>query len=106
MNTMKDINANNIRDRLDELNAQSILVLNTSEKTIICDYMIICTVNSSRQMRFIANTLLQEHSVKRQFNEDDEHSWCLVDLGDVMVHIMTNEARIEINLEELWSNKK
>lgn len=103
---MNTSNIKQITERLDELKAQSIVVLNTSEKTIICDHMIICTVNGTRQMKFIANELLKENQQKRQFSDDEEQSWCLVDLGNIIVHIMTDDARVEIDLESLWADKK
>ena len=104
---MNNISVDDIAKRLDELNAQSIMVLNTSGKTIICDHMIICTVNSTRQMRFIGNSLLKEHGLKRKYTEEnDNESWHLVDLGNVIVHIMTADARVEIDLESIWSDKK
>lgn len=104
---MNNIDINTLSERLEELHAQSIVVLNVSEKTIICDYMVLATVNSHRQMRFIANALLKEHGEKRQYTETSEdEDWVLIDLGTVMVHIMTPEARINIDLESLWANPK
>ena len=100
---MNNLDIKIISERLEELHAQAIIVLNVAEKTIICDHMVIATVNSHRQMRFIANTLLKEHGEKRQYTETSkDEDWVLVDLGNIMVHIMTPEARVNIDLESLW----
>lgn len=104
---MNNIDINTLSERLEELHAQSIVVLNVSEKTIICDHMVLATVNSHRQMRFIANTLLKENGSKRQYTETSEdEDWVLVDLDTIIVHIMTPEARINIDLESLWADPK
>lgn len=94
-----------ITQQLEALHAESIVTLHTGDKTIICDYMVIATANSHRQMQYIANELLKAHGGKRQHHENEEEHWVLVDLGNVMVHIMTKEARVAIDLESLWSDR-
>lgn len=101
---MSNLNVNDIKDKLESLQAQSIVVFHVSEKTIICDYMVLATATSHRQMKFIANDLLGEFGGKRQYTENSaDEDWVLVDLGDIMIHIMTPDARLDIDLESLWS---
>lgn len=103
---MNNLEINDITQQLEDLKAESIVTLYTGDKTIICDYMVLATVESHRHMRFIANTLLKENSHKRQYTENSEdQDWLLVDLGDIIVHIMTPQARVAIDLESLWSKK-
>ncbi|UTC24955.1 ribosome silencing factor [Candidatus Comchoanobacter bicostacola] len=102
MNSMQ----NQICQVLEECKASSILVINTEGKTVICDFMIIATAESSRQMQFIAQTLLRDFKKDRmQSNAETDENWTLIDLGDAIVHIMTPEARNTINLEEIWSKR-
>jgi ribosome-associated protein len=104
---MNTLNVNDIKEQLESLKAQSIVVLQVSKKTIICDYMVLATVNSHRQMKFIANSLLRDFGGKRQYTDNSaDEDWVLIDLGDIMVHIMTPEARIDIDLESLWSTSE
>ena len=101
---MNNLEIKNITQQLEDMKAQSIVTLYTADKTIICDYMILATVDSHRHMRFIANTLLKENNSKRQYTENsDDEDWILVDLGNIIIHIMTPEARVAIDLESLWS---
>lgn len=102
---MHSLDIKAITDQLEALHAESIVTLHTANKTIICDYMVLATVNSQRQMRFIANELLKAHGAKRQHNEDSEDSWVLVDLGHTIIHLMTKDARVAIDLETLWSER-
>lgn len=96
-----------ICEKLDELHAQSVLVLNTSETTTVCDYMVIATVESQRQMNAITASLLREFKKDRLHSQpESDDSWALVHIGDTIIHIMTPEARLHYNLEELWDKKK
>ena len=102
---MNILNVNDIKEQLESHKAQSIVVLHVSKKTIICDYMVLATVDSHRQMKFIANSLLSDFGGKRQYTDNSaDEDWMLIDLGDIMVHIMTPEARVDIDLESLWSD--
>ena len=104
---MSNLDIKSIQDKLEELHAQSIVVMHTADKTILCDYMVLATVSSHRQMNYIANEILKEAGEKRQYSQNsDEKDWMLVDLGDVIVHIMTPDARVDIDLESLWANPK
>lgn len=91
---------------LENHKAKSILVIDTQGKTIICDHMVIATVDSQRQMQFIAQTLLREFKHMRAHTEaETDENWTLVDLGDTIIHLMTDDARSTINLEEIWSKR-
>jgi ribosome-associated protein len=73
--------------------------------------MIICTGNSNRHVRSIADNLAEEirHAGMMPFGVDNnsDGEWVLVDLGEVMVHIMQSDARNLYQLEKLWhSNTK
>jgi ribosome-associated protein len=77
----------------------------------VTDYFIICHGDSSTQTRAIADHLDEE--VKNRLKRRALHvegratgDWCLVDFGEVVVHIFTREKREFYQLEELWHDAK
>lgn len=75
----------------------------------ITDYFVICHAESTTQVRAITDyledevrkqTLLKPYHVEGRSNGE----WCLVDFGDVIVHIFQREKREFYQLEELWSD--
>lgn len=86
--------------------AQNIITLNVAHLTSITDYMLICSSTSSRHMRHIAETTLAAAEdagltvISREgMNSQD---WMIVDVGDVIVHVMSEQARGFYQLEGLW----
>ena len=95
-----------IQNILEDNKAKSVLTINTEGKTIICDHMVIATVDHEKQMNFIAQTLLREFkSIRHNADAQSDDQWALVDLGDIIVHLMTEDARSTINLEDIWSKR-
>ena len=92
---------------LDTNKAQDIVSIDLKDKTSIADYMIIASASSSRQTKALANNVqdrMKEINVGVVGMEgESEGDWVLVDVGDVVVHIMTPTTRAYYNLEELWS---
>lgn len=92
---------------LEDLKAEDILVLDVKGKTTITDWVIVATGSSSRHVRSIANNVAVEAKkantphLGSEGEEDGE--WVLVDLGDVIVHVMQRQAREYYDLESLWS---
>lgn len=91
---------------LDEGHALDIVVIDVRSQTSITDYMIVCTAKSSRQVRAIAENIMQE--MKRQGlpalsqHGLEEGEWALIDFADFVVHIMQPATRDFYNLEGLW----
>lgn len=78
--------------------------------SILADYYVITSAGSNRQLHAIANAIVEQ---AHENNYTDYHiegtrdsNWLLIDLGDVIVNIFTNEARDFYNLEKLWANGK
>lgn len=92
---------------LSDLKAVNVQPMNVSELTPLADYMVIATGNSSRHVRSIAENLVrqmkQRHVQPGHIETDKDDEWVLVDLGDVVVHIMQQRTRDFYNLEKLWS---
>jgi ribosome-associated protein len=100
----------NLRDlavnALNDLKAIDLTVIDVRDITTIADTMIICTGRSSRHVQSLAENVITE--AKRQqvtylnFEGQHEGEWIIVDLGDVIVHVMQPAAREFYNLEDLW----
>lgn len=96
-----------VQDELDERKAHQITTLDVRGKTSITDYMVIATATSSRHAKALCDYVvekskaqgLQPLGVEGQLGSD----WVLVDLGDVVLHVMTGQAREFYQLEKLWS---
>ena len=94
-------------DALDDLKAQDVKVMDVRELTDMTDYMIIASGRSGRQVAAMAEHL----TLTAKSNENpalgveglDDAQWVLVDLCDVVVHIMQPETRDEYQLEKLWA---
>ncbi|MBI2992996.1 MAG: ribosome silencing factor [Gammaproteobacteria bacterium] len=92
---------------LDTMKAMDIRSLDVRGLTSITDFMIIASGRSDRQVRALAQKALE---CARQFKVpvlgtegEREGEWVLIDLGDVIVHLMHPETRAYYQLEKLWS---
>lgn len=93
---------------LDDLKAKNITVLTVDHLTDIAERIVICEATSKRHVKALADKLgakAKESGLMPLGREGDKDSdWTLVDLGAVVVHIMTAEARKFYDLEGLWSS--
>jgi ribosome-associated protein len=96
-------------DALEDVKAQDIRVFNTTELTSLFDRVVIASGTSNRQTRALAASVRDK--VKERGGDvisvegEDTGEWVLVDLGDVVVHIMQPNIRAYYNLEEIWGGK-
>ncbi len=105
---------NNILDfvvkKLDDGKAENLTVLDIREKSSMADMIVIGTGTSSRHVMALAHNLVTELKKQdiRPLNDchRGEGCWAVVDLGDIIIHLFTADARQEYNLEELWSEPK
>ena len=87
--------------------ATNVVLLDTREVCSFADYFVICSGESSRQVKTIYEEI--EHVMKadgilphhREGNLDS--GWLLIDFGDVVIHIFSSEERDFYNLDALWS---
>jgi len=92
---------------LEDVKASDIEVLDVTKITTLFDRMIIASAVSTRQAKAIANNV--HDKVKESggiaYGTEGEGSgeWMLVDLGDILVHIMLPTVRAHYDLEGLWS---
>lgn len=93
-------------EKVEDLKARDIIELDVSEKSTVTESMIICSGNSKRHVISIAENVVVE--AKKAGNAPlsiegrDVGDWVLVDLGDVVLHVMQDEARDFYQLEKLW----
>jgi len=93
-------------DALEDIKAFDITVMDVRKLTEMTSYMIVASANSTRQAKAIADNVrekLKEKGAELRGTEGDkEGEWVLVDLSDIVVHIMIPSARAYYNLEQLW----
>lgn len=91
-----------------DLKAADPVVLDLRELTVITDYFVICHGTSRVHTRAIADRVLErfEEQRVRPFGSEGYQpgEWVLLDFGDVVVHILAEEARDFYGLERLWSD--
>ena len=105
------MNPNQLKDltiaAMEDLKAQDIEVLPISDTSTIADYMIIATGTSSRHIQSIADNIVIKAKENKLANPRVEgkvpDEWILVDLGDVIAHVMLASAREFYCLEKLWA---
>lgn len=97
-----------VTDALDDGKAEDIKAFDVSTLTSIADFMVIATGRSSRQVKALADRVAdaaRKKKVKPLGVEGEQASeWVLVDLGDVIVHVMQPETRAFYQLEKLWDS--
>ena len=100
--------ADAIAEILDSKKARDIKVLHVEDKTVIAEYFVLCTGNSSTQVKALAGEVeyrtelrgLSPYSVEGR----DNNSWILLDYSNVIVHIFSRDAREFYNLEKLYED--
>ena len=100
--------AESIVNVLDTKKANDIKVLKIDKKTIIADYFVICTGNSSTQIKTLADEVDYQLGVGKvpyvRLEGTDSNEWKVIDCHDVIVHIFYDEARSFYKLEKLWAD--
>ena len=91
---------------LEDVKGADILSIDVRDKTSIADYMLICTGTSNRQLNALVDNVRDKVKAAglKSLSEEGkgDSDWVLLDLGDVIVHVMTAAARQFYDLERLW----
>ena len=98
----------NVLNALEDIKAFDILTIDIRKHESIADYIIIASANSSRQAKALADNIkIKMKKINTPLigiEGESESEWVLVDLGDIIIHIMTPTIRVHYNLEELWAH--
>lgn len=90
---------------LDKNKAQSIEVFDLREKNYFVDYAIIASSLGSKHTLALLDHLKNELKPAEKFvNVDESSDWVVVDLGDILIHIMTPEYRVKYDMESFLSS--
>ncbi len=93
-------------DAIEDIKGFDITVMDVRKLTSMTSYMIVASATSSRQAKSIADNVREKLKEKgysiRGTEGEKEGEWVLVDLNDIVVHIMVPTTRAYYNLEQLW----
>jgi len=93
-----------ITDVLDKNKAEAIEVFDLREKNYFVDYAIIASSLGTRHTTALLDHLKNGIKPAEKFNNVDESGdWVVIDLGDVLIHIMTPEYRVKYDMETFLS---
>jgi len=109
INPQNENAAKRIAAFLQEHKGENTVVLNVSEESGWTDYFIISTVNSAGHMRGIVRELRNsldelQLQIAHKHKKIAEDEWILIDCGNIIIHLMSEEVRKFYDLERLWYN--
>ncbi|MBP5273874.1 MAG: ribosome silencing factor [Abditibacteriota bacterium] len=97
-----------ITDLLESKKAVDIQTLDLRDKSLMCDYFVICSGTSNIHIRTLCDTLVldgrKKGLKKRNVEGRANAKWILIDFKDIIVHIFDQSEREFYKLEELWEN--
>ncbi|QDH70657.1 ribosome silencing factor [Marilutibacter alkalisoli] len=96
-----------VRDALAELKAQDVAEIDVRGKSSVTDFMVVVSGTSTRHVKSIADEVVKQTKqlgfVPLGVEGEREAEWVLVDLADVVVHVMLPRVREFYALERLWT---
>ena len=97
-------------EALEDIKARDIEVFDVAHLTSMFDRVIIASADSARQLKALSGNVQEKAKAAggRVYGVEGEDGgdWALIDLGDIVVHIMQPAVRTHYNLEELWGQPK
>ena len=95
---------------LEDIKARDIEIFDVAHLTSMFDRVIVASADSSRQLKALASHVRDRAKASGGHvygvEGEDGGDWVLIDLGDIIVHIMQPAIRSHYNLEELWDQPK
>jgi ribosome-associated protein len=96
-------------EALDNLKAENVVLLDVHAQSSFTDYMIFASGSSRRHVSAIAESVVEAAKASGSpaigIEGEDIGEWILVDLGDVVAHIMLPDVRLYYDLEKLWGEE-
>lgn len=96
-------------EALEDVKGRDIVVFNVAAQTAEFERVVIASGDSTRQVAALANSVqdkLKALGARVRTEGQRNGEWALVDLGDIVVHVMHPTVRSHYNLEELWGEKE
>ena len=94
-------------DAVEERLAVEPVLLDLTDKSLLFDYVLVCAGNSDTHVRAITNSVLErsdkENLTPPRVSGQGIGEWVLMDFGDIVIHILSEEARARYKLETFWS---
>lgn len=95
-----------VEEALADMKAEAVQVIDVREQTAITDVMAFATGNSRRHVRSIAGAVIEAATAEGHkplgVEGLETSEWVLVDLGDVVVHVMLEDVRDFYRIERIW----
>lgn len=101
--------ASTIARILDDNKGKDIVILNVSNVSVLSDYFVIASANSTPQVKGLTSNVREKikelfEKIPKGIESDIKNTWDLLDYGDVVVHIMHFEQRENYQIEKFWNN--
>lgn len=96
---------------IEDKKGSDILVLDIREISLLADCFVICTAETGRQLKAIADSLVPEMKKRGLLSLGGiegslDSGWVLVDFGDIVVHLFSPQQRDFYALDKLWKDAK
>lgn len=105
-----DKNLEIIVESIKEKKGKDILILDFEGTSSVFDYVLLCSGNSNRNIKAIADEVRKKQELSgeivRRIEGYKQGEWVLMDYSSIIVHILSEEKREFYKLEELWNNAK
>ena len=92
---------------LEDKKGENIVLIDLREIAIFADYFVICSGSSDRMIQALADSAIDDikksYRLHPRVEGQSEDGWLLVDYGDIILHIFSQQRRDYYRLEELWS---
>lgn len=97
-----------VANKLNEKKGENVIIIDIKAKSSFADYLILCTGGSKRQVQALVDEtedLLATKSLMAKNIEGKQNSdWILMDYGDIVINILTRDARSNYNIEKVWGD--
>lgn len=102
--------ARSIVHTLEDKKGENIVLIDLRDIAIFADYFVICSGSTDRMIQGLADSAIENvkksYSINPRVEGQSEDGWLLVDYGDIILHIFSQQRRDYYRLEELWSEGK
>jgi ribosome-associated protein len=88
--------------------AEQVIILDLRGQTLVTDFFVLCTATSRVHLKAVRDGIEEAMEQARQRlyarEGNEQGQWILLDYGDVIVHVLTEQTRAYYKLERMWAN--